>query len=92
MSMAKVTRNYQITIPKDIRDMTHIEEGSHLNFDVRNGEIVLTPQHLIDADQAWFWSDQWQADEKRVEAEKRDGDVVGPFKNISSMRKHFDDV
>ena len=37
----KVTRNYQVTIPADIRKRLGIEEGDYLEVKVRGEEIIL---------------------------------------------------
>lgn len=39
MSMTKVTRNYQITVPRDIREMAKIKEGDKLVITMENEEI-----------------------------------------------------
>jgi len=60
MPLVRVTRNFQVSIPKEVRAKLNIEEGDLVEVDERDGEIVLTPKKLIDADQAWFWSREWQ--------------------------------
>ena len=41
MSMTKVTRNYQITVPRDIREMANIKEGDKLVMTMENDEIKM---------------------------------------------------
>ena len=41
MSMTKVTRNYQITVPRDIREMANIKEGDKLVITMENNEIKM---------------------------------------------------
>ena len=41
MSMTKVTRNYQITVPRDIREQAKIKEGDKLVITMENGEIKM---------------------------------------------------
>ena len=41
MSMTKVTRNYQITVPRDIREMAKIKEGDKLVITMENEEIKM---------------------------------------------------
>ncbi|MBI2110568.1 AbrB/MazE/SpoVT family DNA-binding domain-containing protein [Candidatus Woesearchaeota archaeon] len=41
MSITKVTRNHQITVPRDIREQTHIEEGDTLIVTLDKDEIRL---------------------------------------------------
>ncbi len=41
MSLTKVTRNYQITVPRDIREQANIKEGDKLVITMVNDEIKL---------------------------------------------------
>ena len=41
MSITKVTRNYQITVPRDIREQAKISEGDKLVITMENDEIKL---------------------------------------------------
>jgi len=41
MSMTKVTRNYQITVPRDIREQADIKEGDKIVITIENEEIKL---------------------------------------------------
>ena len=39
MSITKVTRNYQITVPRDIREQANIKEGDKLVVTIEDDEI-----------------------------------------------------
>ena len=41
MSLTKVTRNYQITVPRDIREQANIKEGDRIVITMENNEIRL---------------------------------------------------
>ncbi|NJF26116.1 AbrB/MazE/SpoVT family DNA-binding domain-containing protein [Thermococcus sp. Bubb.Bath] len=41
MPLTKVTRNYQITIPAEIRKILGIREGEYLDVKLRGDEIVI---------------------------------------------------
>ncbi|WP_456366589.1 AbrB/MazE/SpoVT family DNA-binding domain-containing protein [Thermococcus sp.] len=41
MPITKVTRNYQITIPSEIRKALGIKEGEYLSVELRGEEIVI---------------------------------------------------
>ena len=41
MALTKVTRNYQITVPRDIREQAHIVEGDKLLITFDTGGIML---------------------------------------------------
>lgn len=92
MALTKVTRNFQISIPKAIRDKLHIEQGDFVDISDRDGEIVLTPKKLIDADQAWFWTPGWQKGEREADEDIKAGRLTGPFKTTEEMKKHFGDA
>ncbi|MFH1778391.1 MAG: AbrB/MazE/SpoVT family DNA-binding domain-containing protein [Candidatus Omnitrophota bacterium] len=89
MSLAKVTRNFQVTIPASIRKLLHIHEGTMINFSVKNGEVVLKPKVMIDEDQTWFWTKEWQQGEKEIEQARQKGDTLS-FDSVKQMRKHFE--
>ncbi|WP_338598599.1 AbrB/MazE/SpoVT family DNA-binding domain-containing protein [Sulfolobus tengchongensis] len=38
---SKVTRNYQVTIPSEIREKLNIKEGDYVVFELRGDEVVI---------------------------------------------------
>ncbi len=68
--LVEVTERGTITLPKSLR-------GSRL-YEIRAGErgrLELIPQHTIDAAQAWFWSERWQAMEREASSDIAAGRV-----------------
>jgi len=63
LTLTKVTRNGQITIPAAVRRAANIEEGDLIAVIVEGDTIRLSPQKLIDKSQAYFWSEDWQKGE-----------------------------
>lgn len=59
----------QLTIPADIREAAHLEEGDPVEI-VVDGILL----KVIDATQAWFWSPKWQAGEAEASAELERGE------------------
>jgi AbrB family looped-hinge helix DNA binding protein len=90
MGVVKVTRNFQVSIPKDIRDQLGIEEGDLVEVSEQDGRIVMVPKRLIDADQAWFWTKEWQEKEREADEEIRKGLMEGPFDTVDDLMKHLD--
>ncbi len=74
--LTKVTRNGQITLPVSLRHDFHIEEGDILEVRATEGGIILIPKQLIDKDQAYFWSPQWQAAEREAAGDIAAGRVT----------------
>jgi antitoxin PrlF len=59
----------QLTIPADIREQTHLEEGDPVEVEVVPEGILLRPRKVIDATQAWFWTPAWQTGEREAAAD-----------------------
>ena len=65
----------QLTLPEDIRSAARLEEGDLLEAEITPDGILLRPQKLIDATQAWFWNPSWQAGEREADADRAGGRV-----------------
>ena len=66
MALMKVRPKGQITLPDAVRKAARLAEGDYLEVSVEEGAIVMRPKKLIDADQAWFWSEDWQKGEREA--------------------------
>src|SRR6266542_3993236 len=63
----------QLTLPEDIRRAARLEEGDLLDAEITDDGILLRPQKVIDATQAWFWTPEWQAGEREADADREAG-------------------
>ena len=41
--ISKVTRNYQVTIPYEIRQFLNIKEGEYIEFEIEGDKVVIRP-------------------------------------------------
>ena len=89
MGICKVTKKYQITIPKVIRGQVHLNTGDPVELLVEDGRIIIIPKKLIDADQSWFWTREWKEKEREADEAIAKGELSGPFKNARSLIKHL---
>jgi hypothetical protein len=62
-----------LTLPRVITDSLHLAEGDEFIVTEEQGRIVLTPALSIPADQAWFWTAEWQARIAEAEADRLAG-------------------
>ena len=75
MEAMKTTRlvtlrpNGQVTLPADVRATVHAEAGDVFIAEVSDDAIILRPKKLIDASQAYFWTEEWQAGEREASTE-----------------------
>jgi AbrB family looped-hinge helix DNA binding protein len=65
----------QLTLPEEIRVAARLEEGDLLEAEITENGILLRPQKVIDATQAWFWTPEWQAGERQADADLAAGRV-----------------
>ena len=68
-------KNGQVTLPASIRRKARLEEGDIFEVQMRDDEIILRPQKLIDASQAWFWTEEWQKGEREADEDIKAGRV-----------------
>ncbi len=87
MALMKIRKNYQITIPRYLRDRFNLAEGDYVEVKTKNGTIVLSPVKVIQPDLEYFYTKEWQEKEAEVDEEVRRGDVVGPFDNAKDAIK-----
>jgi AbrB family looped-hinge helix DNA binding protein len=75
ITLTKVTRNGQVTLPAAVRRALHVEEGDYVEVRVTEDSVVLTPKKLIDKSQAYFWSPSWQAAEREADSDVAAGRI-----------------
>ncbi|HLC72845.1 MAG TPA: AbrB/MazE/SpoVT family DNA-binding domain-containing protein [Candidatus Nanoarchaeia archaeon] len=69
MGIAKITRNYQITIPKDIREIKDLKEGDSVVFTIDGNKVQLVKMNKDSIRlAAGLWS---KTKESGVEYERR---------------------
>lgn len=86
----KVRAKGQVTIPRQIREQAHLEEGDPLEVEMVPEGILLRPRKVIDSTQAWFWTPTWQTgeaeassdiDKGRTETSDSDEDFLTSLEN-----------
>ncbi len=65
----KISPQRQIRVPKKLMEKIGLYEGDYVEIALRGMEIVLKPRKLIDPQQGWFWTKEWQEGEKEVDKE-----------------------
>ena len=59
-----------IALPPSLRRAYHLDRpGAQVEILEEAGRIVLVPKVAVDASQAWFWTEEWQA--KEAEASRQ---------------------
>ena len=84
----KIRTKSQITIPKEIMDKLGLKEGNELDIKIENNKILLRPMIMIPKDQSWFWTKEWQEEEKEIDKEKKEGKI----KKVNNINELMEDL
>ena len=87
--LRKLGKNYQIAIPREIIRELGLKQEDHIDIYISESKVVLEPKVLIPKDQAYFYSEQWEADEKEAEDDIREARVT-KTKNIEELFSKID--
>ena len=88
--LIQVRRKAQITLPQSVRKALNIEEGDFLDAVVKDGAIVLRVKKLVEKEQAWFWTEEWQKGERKADEDIKAGRVKR-FKSVDDAVKYLED-
>jgi AbrB family looped-hinge helix DNA binding protein len=87
--LSKLTSAGQVTLPKNIRDKVNMLPGDYVEINLDDeGRILLTPKKLIDASQAYYWTDSWQNCERKADEDIKAGRVKR-FKSVADAIEHL---
>jgi AbrB family looped-hinge helix DNA binding protein len=90
VTLARIRGKGQVTLPDDIRRAARLAEGDYLEVSVEQGSIVMRPKKLIDADQAWFWTEEWQRGEREA-ADNVATDQVTRYESADDFLRSLDE-
>jgi antitoxin MazE len=83
---SKVTRHGQITLPAEIRKKLGIEEGDLIEIEVKDEQAVLIPKKLVDKNQSYFWTKEWQEAEREADRDIKTGRIK-VFQSVDELIK-----
>ena len=66
----------QVTIPSELVKKLQLKPGDKLEIEEKDGCLIIIPVTVIPRAQMWFYSQEWQADEQRVEEKIREGRII----------------
>jgi len=83
----QINEHGTVTIPDEARG--DMEPGALYEVVRRDdGVIELRPKVAVDASQAWFWADRWQAMEQEADADY----AAGRYKTFDDVEGFLDDL
>ena len=80
--LRRITRNKQLTIPKEIMDRLHLHEGDYVSIDCDDGSIHLRPVIINE-----FSNDDYKKLAAKLDQLKKEHGTS--YKDSDSARKHL---
>lgn len=71
-----------------LKEYMPLNDGDIFQVEIENGKVILKPMKLIPAEQAWFWTKEWQEGEKEAEEDK----AAGRIKSFDSVEGLLEDL
>ena len=87
--LRKLGKSNQIALPKKILNNLKLKENDYLDVYIEDNKIVLEPKILITKEQAYFYTQEWQIDEKNAEADLKKGRVT-KTKDLEDLFQELD--
>jgi antitoxin PrlF len=89
-TVARIRPRGQVTLPAEVLGALHVGEGDELEFTRHeDGTVTVRGLKTIPADQAWFWTPEWQEGELEAKAQIARGELSEVFDSADEM---FDDL
>lgn len=88
VAISKVTRHFQITLPKYMREIAGIHEGDLVSFEFKNKKLTVTPIGPISKDQAYYWTAESQKEIALAMEEYKKG-LGKRYKNVKEAKRDF---
>lgn len=80
----------QVTLPAEVREALRAEAGDVLEWEVvEPGVVQLRAVRMVPAEQAWFWTREWQEGEREASEDIAAGRLSPVYKDMADM---FDDM
>ncbi len=87
MELVKVKRNYQITIPQNLRRMMRLVEGDYVEMEIKDDALLIKPVKVVYPDQEYFFTKEWQEKEAQADQDLVQDRVAGPFESAAEALK-----
>jgi len=84
--LRKLGKSNQVAIPKEIVSGLRLKKDDYLDIYIENNKIILEPKVLVPKDQAYFFTKEWQIDERNAEEDIPFAPIIRSQKNGRAER------
>ena len=91
MHILSIQSRGTVALPADLRRRLHLDgpDSQIKLIEHEDGRIELVPVVAVPADQAWFWTERWQAMEREADADIAAGRVT-VVDGVNGLIAHLD--
>jgi len=87
--LRKLGQSFQVAIPRQIAKRLGLKINDYLDIRVVGTKVILEPQVLVPKDQAYFYTPEWQREERHATEDIRKGRVT-KTKHLKALFKEMD--
>jgi AbrB family looped-hinge helix DNA binding protein len=84
--LRKLGQNNQIAVPKEIVERLGLSVNDYLDVRLEGARIILEPQVMVPKDQQYFYTPEWQVEEKEAVEDIKAGRVT-KTRNVQDLFK-----
>ena len=92
MELIKIRQHRQITLPKSLLQKINTQEGDYLQPEITDKGILLKGVKTVPADQEYFWTPEWQAEERKANKDIAEGRISELIDTKKKLKKYFEDL
>ena len=83
--LRRLGKSNQVAIPKNVVKTLRLSPDDYLDVYIEDNRIILEPKLVIPRDQAYFYTEEWQKEERQAEKDIQEGKVT----KTDSLKKLF---
>jgi len=92
MPLVKINRNFQMTLPKKVRESLQVAVGDYVNVSLYEEGAIIKPMKMVPKEQEYFHTDEWQAKEKEADQDITEKNFSGEFTNYQDLKNHLNNL
>jgi antitoxin MazE len=90
MPITKIKRNYQITLPRSVREQLKLAVGDYIEIERQQGQIVIKPVKIVHPEEEYFYTKEWQKKEQEADQDIAAGRVSQTYDDVNDFIKDLD--
>jgi antitoxin MazE len=90
MTLVKIKQHHQITLPQKMRSRFNVSVGDYIEIEESKRGFLIKPVKVISPDQEYFYTKEWQKNEREASDDVVKNNLTGPFVNAEDLIKDLE--